>query len=85
MKHIKNMKLQEGFLSKILQILFAKELDRRLDVLVSQIDTKEAEKNAERVRKSLSNLETALEKMCKYNPNHPWCKQGAKPANVKWK
>lgn len=85
MKNTNNMKLHEGFLSKILQILFAKELNKRLDVLVSQIDTKEAEKNAERVRKSLSNLEDALEDMCKYNPNHPWCKQGVKPANVKWK
>lgn len=85
MKKMQELKLTEGFLSKVLQILFAKELDKRLDVLVSQIDTVQAEKDAANVRKSLANLQKSVDDLCKYTPNHPWCKRGAKPADVKWK
>lgn len=77
--------IKEGFLTGILKLLVANELDKRLDSIVSQIDTDKAEKSAERIRKGLIDLEKSRRMLCQSRPDHPLCKRGADGVYAKWK
>jgi hypothetical protein len=72
---MKLIKLKEGLLTGILHVLFARELENRLDSVIDQIDTKKAEEAAKEVRDSLAKLEIVRRNFCRRNPKHTLCKK----------
>ena len=82
---MKHGKVNEGILSNILRLLMAKELERRLDPIVSQIDDAEAQKSAAIIKHQLSILDSKVRAICKAQPSHPWCKYGNQLVKAKWR
>jgi hypothetical protein len=65
--------IQKAF-TAIISAIFANRLNDRLGGIVSKIDEKEAQKAADKINNSLSDLEKSRSYFCKHRPEHHLCR-----------